>query len=72
MPAETITWHPVGEKLPDADLTVLIALNGEETVAGFLDGEYPGGRPLWRDTTAIELHGHDVTHWADMPRGPAC
>lgn len=70
MTTETITWHPVAEGLPDADLTVLLALDGEDTCAGFLDGERADGTPLWRDTTAIDLHGHTIAHWADMPKGP--
>lgn len=59
---ETLTWHPVAQELPDADLTVLVNTRGcEEPVwLGFLDGE------TWRDTDGAEI---DVTHWADMPKG---
>jgi hypothetical protein len=69
---ETITWVPVAERLPDADLTVLLAFadSDEDNMEGFLDGHGPNGAPIWRDVTAVHLHSHTVTHWAQKPQGP--
>lgn len=63
---ETITWYPVAERLPDADLTVLIkhgAPGEDEVTEGFLDGE------TWR---YAESGGTCplVRYWAEMPEGP--
>lgn len=69
---ELVTWVPVTERLPDADLTVNIALelsgnvgvadfDGEPTFLGYWDGE------RWLDTSGTTVN---VTHWADMLRGP--
>lgn len=58
-----VTWHPVREKLPDDDTTILIA-DAEGTVClGFLDGRD------WRYDTA-ERVVCPITHWADMPDHP--
>lgn len=59
---ELITWHDVGEQLPDADITVLVRTHGcEEPVwLGYLDGE------VWRDVDGLEI---TVLRWADMPLG---
>lgn len=67
---ETITWHPAADGLPDdAKRTVLLALEGEGTCEGFLDGA-EDGFPIWRGVDAISLGGYRVTHWASMPNGP--
>lgn len=58
---EIITWHPVGEQLPDADLTVLMA-HGSEVSSGYLDGD------TWRYAESGGMCPL-VTHWAE-PRGP--
>lgn len=65
---ETITWVPCAERLPDAELNVLAfdAQQGQ-TMEAFLDCD-DNGLPLWRDVTALTIHG--VTHWADLPLGP--
>lgn len=64
MLTETITWIPVAEGLPDADLTVQVVTEGcaEPTWLGYLDGD------VWRDVENTEIV---VTHWADMLKGPA-
>lgn len=64
MLTETITWHPVADGLPDAELTVNVATEScEEPVwLGCFDGA------VWRDTEGMEIK---VTHWAEMLRGPA-
>jgi hypothetical protein len=68
MSTETITWIPAAEQLPDAELTVLCS--GAETGVfdGFLDGTDEAGKPVWRDVTAMPVY--DVTHWAELPKGP--
>jgi hypothetical protein len=68
MTIETITWRPVGAELPDADTNVLLAADEAGTFEGFLDGTDDAGEPIWRDVTALQVHG--VTHWAEMPAGP--
>ena len=71
MSEETITWVPVAERLPDAELNVLCF--DQESMAvceGFLDGEHDDGSPLWRDSSATWVTLGCVTHWAKRPRGP--
>lgn len=68
----TITWVPVGERLPDSGRVVLLAL-----ATG--DGE------RWTEPGRMDLTGHwwrmmqganglpyawPVTHWAELPEGP--
>jgi hypothetical protein len=64
MLTETITWYAPAERLPDADLTVLVETRGcEEPIwLGALDGEQ------WRDVEGMPI---EVVRWADMPRGSA-
>lgn len=60
-----VEWHECRDGYPDADQTVLIALDethGEPVTAGWWDGEQ------WLDMTAYPLTG--VTHWAEMPMTP--
>lgn len=66
---ESITWHRVVDGLPDADLNVLLYAEEAGSFEGFLDGQDSEGRPVFRDVTALAVGG--VTHWADMPAGPA-
>jgi len=65
MLTETITWHPVAERLPDSDITVMLAIEGvsEPTWPGFWDGR------AWRYVSGGIVAGR-VTDWADMPAGP--
>lgn len=58
-------WIPVYERLPDDEITVLIALqDSEEPVwIGYHDGDgwhYASGEPA----------GDNVTHWQHMIEGP--
>lgn len=68
MTTEPITWLPVSAELPDADTNVLLAAEEAGTFEGFLDGTDDAGDLVWRDVTALQVHG--VTHWAEMPNGP--
>lgn len=60
---ETLTWHCLPGKMPDADITVLISsANSGEVWPGWLDGEiwhWGDGKPL---RVAVKA-------WADMPAG---
>jgi len=64
----SLTWIDATAQMPDADLTVLLALSeGPEVELGFYDGEEwrfvtcePGGSPVFGT----------VTHWADLPEHP--
>lgn len=59
-----INWIPVSTRLPDADLTVLIALSDGDVWTGYLDGD------TWRDVGATPLEQGRVTYWADLPEHP--
>lgn len=64
--AELIVWTAVEKALPDADITSLLRINGEDEVyvwAGYYDGEQ------WISAEGLPL-GQSVTHWADFPAGP--
>ncbi|KLN54717.1 hypothetical protein [Variovorax paradoxus] len=55
-----VQWIPVGQGLPDSDLTVHITLGpgaSEPVWLGYLDGD------TWRDIEGNEV---EVTHWAQM------
>lgn len=58
-------WIPVAERLPDADLTVLIATDpahhSEPVWLGFHDGE------AWREVNGEPAF---VTHWQEMLEPP--
>jgi hypothetical protein len=62
----TIEWIPIpGDKLPDADTTVMIELDpagdyGEPVYMGFFDGV------IWFDVTGDEVQ---VIAWANVPKG---
>lgn len=70
MTIEPITWRPAN-KPPEHQRTVLLAVRSEEgrtaqVVAGFRE------RRRWLDVTAWPIPGgYSVTHWAELPRGPA-
>lgn len=65
--AETITWRPVAEGLPDDELTVLVAMDpafeGEPVWLGYR------AAAQWVEVSGDAIAGA-VTHWADMPLGP--
>jgi hypothetical protein len=66
MTTTTITWIPAAERLPDDDITVLIALADGEVVAGWQEVD------CWFDSTGwqIDADSNPVTHWADLPAAP--
>jgi hypothetical protein len=57
-------WTPIAKGLPDADITVLMALDDGEVWPGYLDGD------VWRYVTSDPI-GARVTHWVDLPEAPA-
>jgi len=66
---ESITWRPVADGLPDAELNVLLWAEEAGSFEGFFDGHDDAERPVFRDVTALAVGG--VEYWADMPKGPA-
>ena len=62
MLTELLTWHAPSERLPDADLTVIVRMRGAEEPVwlGYWSGEE------WRDLDGFPV---DVVRWADMPQG---
>lgn len=58
------SWTPVTAALPDADLTVLLALSDGEVWQGYLDGE------TWRGVDNMPITGARVTHWMHTPAHP--
>jgi hypothetical protein len=64
---ETITWHLASVDLPDAGLSVLMYLPAAS------DPIYMG---YWDDDDQAWVHDcgmrvkQEVTHWAEMPKGP--
>jgi hypothetical protein len=63
MTTETITWRDAARSKPEGDATVLVRCTGtwEPVWLGWFDGEQ------WFDTEATPV---EVTHWAEMPKGP--
>lgn len=63
---ETITWVSVNERLPACGINVLVEIDGEVNVARLLLCR------LWKGFMCDLLHDtYDVTHWAEMPKGPS-
>lgn len=58
-------WTAVGERLPDADLLVLIALNDDDVWTGFVDADG------WHYSDAMPIKAERVTHWMHLPAPPA-
>lgn len=61
------SWTPVAERLPDDDITVLIAVkdSDEPVWVGYHDGE-----DGWCSASdAIPIDGM-VTHWMPLPEAP--
>lgn len=69
MMTESITWRDAVAGLPDADTNTLCFSEAIGVFEGFLDDQDDAGAPIWRDVTALQVHG--VSHWAEMPTGPA-
>ncbi len=65
MTTTTITWQTVGDKLPDAESTVLLGLSSGFTCEGFLDADIDGAQ-IWRDVCAVEITDA-VVAWSEMP-----
>lgn len=59
-----VEWIPVGFRLPDVELTVMIHEDDGEVSTGFLDNE------VWRYVSADRVNAN-VIHWAEMPAGPS-
>ena len=59
-----IKWISVDDKLPDDEMTVLIADTENDVSLGFHDGD-----SSWRYCNASKV-GAPVTHWAEIPAGP--
>lgn len=64
---ESLQWHPVSERMPDADETVIFWFvdwkgHGDWSAGYCFDGE-------WRDLFDRDAVRGTVTHWA-QPKGP--
>lgn len=59
----TIEWVSSTDELPDADETVILAIEDGEVTTGFLDGK------TWRDFSAERLPDAPV-FWARFPEPP--
>ena len=59
----TVEWIACADRLPDADVCVLIAMDDGEVWTGFYDD------PTWRYVSADPV-GVPVTHWANFPPPP--
>lgn len=62
MKAAAVQWVPVTTALPDDDMTVIMAVDGEPWT-GFMDAGQ------WRYVSA-DLVGGKVTHWCEFPDVP--
>lgn len=63
---EVITWHEIGEQLPDADITVLVCTDDESEPVwlGWLDEEG------WCNVDGSQIEA-TVKRWAHVPTGEA-
>lgn len=59
----SVEWVDAHEKLPDDDMTVLIALDDGEVWTGFMDSG------IWRYVSADEIEA-EVIYWAEFPEPP--
>jgi Protein of unknown function (DUF551) len=57
-------WVDAQDKLPDDDMTVLVALDDGEVWTGFMDAG------IWRYVSADAIEG-TVKHWAEFPEPPS-
>ena len=62
---EIIVWHPVSEKLPDDDTTVMLS-HPQQDEPVWLGYHHDGA---WHEVQGGLLPQRAVTHWADMPMG---
>jgi hypothetical protein len=66
MLTETLTWWTPNERLPDAEVTVLLEVedaDGEPVWPGYLDGDE------WKLADGMPVA--KVRRWAEMPKGGA-
>lgn len=64
MTTETITWIATADRLPDDDRNVLQAAPGAMVWPGFcVNG-------VWYSADGCAYAAGEVTHWAEMPKGP--
>lgn len=61
--AAAVIWIPVGDQMPDEEITVLVATSTGEVDMAYLDEE-----KWW--STGYPFRVTDVTHWADLPLHP--
>ena len=59
----SVVWVDAQDKLPDDDMTVLVAIDDGEVWTGFMDGGF------WRYVSADVIEG-TVKHWAEFPEPP--
>lgn len=60
-------WTPVGEQLPDDDVSVMIALEGEHGEPVWIGFHDDAG---WHSATDAAPLGDMVTHWKNIEAGP--
>lgn len=64
---ELLTWHRLPGQMPDADITVLLSVEGDaEAEAGVWPGYFDGEGFVWAD--GMRVSGA-VLGWADLPAG---
>src|SRR5688500_18836416 len=62
--SEVSSWVPVTERLPDDEMTVLIALDDGEVWTGFVDAE------RWHYVSGDPVDRQNVEHWMHFPEPP--
>lgn len=65
--AQTVTWIPVEERLPDSDVNVFIATAIGTRHVGYYNGKQWRNRPHSTVDTPIKS---SVTHWAEPLKHP--
>jgi len=70
MTTETITWRPTDAELPDDAATVMIAMAGDCEPEPVWLGWYDSAHGQWINIDGCPI-GARITHWAEMPEGPA-
>ena len=65
---ETIQWHDAGSELPHIVLLVLCRSTDHSVCVCYCAGRTDDGLPIWRTITGWPIL--EVTHWAEMPKGP--
>ena len=65
---ESLQWHPVSERMPDADETVLVWYVDQDGAGDWCTAWHCGDCG-WIDGTGLPMTRVTVTHWA-QPKGP--